>query len=166
METLVEDMFAGRAIEGNTRSFVVTDVTAGGKTVVDRQVTLEVRRSCVVAAPGLVVVGRRSVMGRHYLVHSVFYLCLHVQLGLLFRDPLYRDPLSLDRDRFHLCCRASLDLPQRGRYDLLRAFLPDSSIRGGLTVWPKGYRARLHHCPHISFPCYRRNSLTRPVLIH
>lgn len=161
VKMLAEDMFAGRAIEGSRRSFVVMDVIAGARRVVDLQVTLEVRRSCVVAAPGLVLVGRHSVMGHHYLVHSVLYLCLHVQLGLLFRDPL-----SLDHDRFHLCCRASLDLPQRGRYDLLRAFLPDSSVRGGLTVWPKGYRARLHHCPHILFPCYRRNSLTHPVLIH
>lgn len=131
VESFAEGMYAGKAVEGNMSLSVVTDVFAAGKTVVGLQVILEVRRSCIaVAAPGMVVVGLRSVMGHHYLARSVdLYPYLHVQLDLLFRDPL-----SLDRDRFHLCCRASLDLPRRGRYDLLLSFLPDPSVHADSAV--------------------------------
>jgi len=73
-----------------------------------------------VAAPGVAVVGLRFVLEDHYLVRTVLYLCLHVRIDLLF--------LSLDRDRFRLCCRANLDVPQLARSVLLSESLPDPSF--------------------------------------
>ena len=130
VDTLVEGMSAERTVEENTCLSVVTDRSAAWRRVVELRVTLEVRRSCIaVADPGMLLVRPRSVSENHFLVQSVPYLYLHVQIDLLFRDPL-----SLDRDRFRLCCRANLDLPPPGRYDLLSESLPDPSFHADLAV--------------------------------
>lgn len=130
VDTLVEGMSAERTVEENTCLSVVADRSAAWRRVVELRVTLEVRRSCIaVADPGMLLVRPRSVSENHFLVQSVPYLYLHVQIDLLFRDPL-----SLDRDRFRLCCRANLDLPPPGRYDLLSESLPDPSFHADLAV--------------------------------
>lgn len=127
---LVEDRSAEGVGEEDTWLSVVTAVTAEARRVVELQVILEARRSCVaVAAPGMAVVGLRFVLEDHYLVRTVLYLYLHVRIDLLFRDPL-----SLDRDRFRLCRRANSDVPQLGRSVLLSESLPDPSFHADLVV--------------------------------
>lgn len=130
VETLVEGMSAERAVEENMSLSVVTDRSDAWRTVVELRVTLEVRCSRIaVAGPNMSLVRLHSASGTHFLVQSVPYLYLHVQIDLLFRDPL-----SIDRDRFRLCCRASLDLRPLGRYDLLSESLPDPSFHADLVV--------------------------------